>query len=77
MRTTLNLNDALLLEAKKLAVERQASLKAVIEEALCVWISQLRAREQAPASAGWPVIGYAVPRPGVDLSKTSSLLEVD
>lgn len=77
MRTTLNINDALLLETKKLAVERHASLKAVVEEALCSWISQLRSRQEAAASGGWPVISYAAPRQGVDLSRTSELLEAE
>ena len=45
MKTTLNLNDALVTEAKALAVQQRTSLTRLIEEGL-----QLRLRaQQAPA----------------------------
>ena len=43
MKTTLDLNEALLIEAKRVAAQRRTSLKAIVEHAL--------SREIRPAAA--------------------------
>lgn len=72
MRTTLDLNDALLLEAKRLAAERRTSVKALVEDGLRAVIG-VRLRETS--SAYWPIDQQAKPVPGVDLTRTAELLE--
>ena len=74
MRTTLDLNEALLVEAKRIAAEQHTSLKAVVEDGLRFLLSQ---RQQAgkPAASAWPVCTEAKPVPGIDLTSTSALLE--
>ena len=73
MRTTMDINDGLLIEAKRLATERNTSLKAVVEDGLrAVLSSQMRCAEPQYA---WPVCTRAKPVAGVDFSRTSDLLE--
>ena len=75
MKTTLNINDALLAEAKSMAARQQTSLTRLIEEGL-----QLRLRKQtrtARASApNLPVIkGRGGLAAGIDPTSNRSLLE--
>jgi hypothetical protein len=74
VRTTIRLDDDLLRDAKRAAVERGTTLTAVIEDAL------RRALAPAPATRREP---FRMPtfrgdglRPGVDLDDTASLLDV-
>jgi hypothetical protein len=76
MRTSFDLNDALLVEARRLAAEQHTSLKAVIEDGLRFLLaSRQRERHQA-TSDGWPVCTAAKPVPGVDLTSSSALLDL-
>ncbi len=78
MRTTINLPDALLVEAKKLAAKKGTSLTRVLEESLRLYLAEERARAQsARRPRSLPIIRDAVPQPGVDLDDTSTLLEVE
>ena len=52
MKTTLNLNDALLTEAKTLAAQQRTSLTRLIEEGLQL---RLRARSAPPRAIRLPV----------------------
>jgi hypothetical protein len=52
MKTTLNLNDALLTEAKTLAAQQRTSLTRLIEEGLQM---RLRARRTPPRAIRLPV----------------------
>lgn len=52
MKTTLNLNDALLTEAKTLAAQQRTSLTRLIEEGLQL---RLRARNVPPKTVRLPV----------------------
>ena len=52
MKTTLNLNDALLTEAKTLAAQQRTSLTRLIEEGLQL---RLRARDAPPRAIRLPV----------------------
>jgi hypothetical protein len=74
MRTTLDINDPLLAEAKSVAAQRGLSLKALVEEALR---ERLHARgdgsrlaEPLPTYSGSGLQG------GVDLTDSAALLEV-
>ena len=73
MRTSMDLNDALLIEAKRLAAERGTSLKALVEDGLRAVLGG-RLREAQPATA-WPIDTRAQPVPGIDLTRTSDLLD--
>jgi len=75
VKTTLDLNDALLAEAKALAAHRRTTLTRVIEEAL-----QLRLRAQAAprkrVRTRLPVFhGKGGLRPGVDPCSNASLIQ--
>jgi Bacterial antitoxin of type II TA system, VapB len=76
MRTTLDITDPLLVEAKRIADEQHSSLKAVVEDALRLLISR-RHSQTAQERPAWPVIDYAKPVPGIDLTKTSELLDLE
>jgi hypothetical protein len=73
MRTTLDLNDALIRRAKKAAAERGTTLTALIEEAL----AERLARPPRPARRRrlHTFKGDGL-RPGVELSDTSALLDL-
>jgi hypothetical protein len=77
MRTTLNLPDHLLVEAKKVAAERRLSLTRLMEESLRRYLAEDRAeRRNMPALRPLPVIEGARPVVGVDLDDTSALMEL-
>lgn len=75
MRTSIDLNDTLLMEAKRIATEQHTSLKAVVEDGLRFLICS---RRQVPSnvSSDWPVCTQAKPVAGVDLTRTGALLEL-
>jgi hypothetical protein len=74
MRTTINIDDALLAEAKQVAARTGRSLTAVVEDALR---QSLHRRHQASRRAiDLPVFGEGGMRPGVDLDDSAALLDV-
>jgi len=75
MRTTLDINDTLLIEAKQIAAEQHTSLKAVVEDSIRFLVSARR-QERQLAVADWPVCSQARPVPGVDLTRTSALMDL-
>lgn len=74
MRTTLDINDPLLAEAKRHAAQRGLSLKALVEEALRERLHSRgdgrRVAERLPTYSG------AGLQAGVDLTDGAALLEV-
>ena len=75
VRTTVRLNDAILKDAKKLALKRNISLTKLVEEAL-----QEKLYRRAGSSHGRRVDlvtfkGHGL-QPGVDLDDSAALLEV-
>lgn len=73
MRTTLDINDRLLAEAKSLAARRGLSLKALVEEALR---ERLHARgDRRRAAVALPTYSGDGLQPGVDLTDGAALLE--
>ena len=75
MRTTLNISDDLLAEAKVLAVKTHRSIGAVVDDALRVL---LRRGGAAAESAEWsfPTGGAGGLQPGVNLEDTAALAEL-
>lgn len=74
MRTTLDINDRLMAEAKRLAARRGLSFKALVEEALC---HRLHARADSPrVPVALPTYSGHGLQPGVDLNDGAALLEV-
>lgn len=75
MRTTIRLDDALLVEAKRHALESGTTLTAVIEEALR---DALRAKDNHPPPAPFKMLtfGGGGLRPGVDLDDSAALLDL-
>ena len=74
MRTTINLDDALLAEAKQVAARTGRSLTAVVEDALR---QSLYRRDPATRqSVELPVFGEGGTQPGVDLDDSAALLDL-
>jgi plasmid stability protein len=71
MRTTLNLDDELIKAAKIEAVRRGVSLTAMVEEGLR---QALQGRSGNRGRVKLPVYS-SMPRPGIDLTRTSELLD--
>ena len=78
MRTTVDLPEHLLVEAKKLAAERRVPLTRVFEESVRSYLSEQRMRAAAtPLRPRLPVLRKPALRPGVDLDDTSRLWELE
>jgi len=73
MRTTVRLDPALMRAAKKLAHDTHRTLTAVIEDALREVIA--RAKSAPPRVVLPPPVNLGGAMPGVDLIKTSELLD--
>jgi hypothetical protein len=75
MRTTLNISDDLLAEAKVLAVRTHRSIGAVVDDALRVL---LRRDGSEPATAAWtfPTSGAGGLQPGVNLDDSAALADL-
>ena len=76
MKTTLNISDPLLIEAKKVAAEERRSLGKVVEDALRLFLTQERSRPRTGRIA-LPVCNAGKPLRGLDLTDTSKLLEIE
>ena len=74
MRTTINLDDALLAEAKQVAARTGRSLTAVVEDALRE--SLHRRRPTTRPAVELPVFGEGGVQPGVDLDDSAALLDL-
>ena len=75
MRTTIQLDDQLLLEAKQYAAQTGRTLKAVIEDALREALARTEATRPQIRVPLKTFRGRGV-QPGVDLDDTSSLLDL-
>lgn len=75
MRTTIDLPDHLLVEAKKHAAERRIPLTRLVEDSLRTYLSEQRiAAVKVPPQL--PVLSEPVPRPEVNLDDTSQLWDL-
>lgn len=75
MRTTIRIDDALLNEARKHAIETGRTLTAVIQDALREVLAR-KEHFQPPRSFKLPAHGSGGLMPGVDLDNTSDLLDL-
>ena len=73
MRTTLSLDDQLLISAKHRAVEENISLARVIEHALRESLAKPRGVRETVRLITAPGLGV---KPGVDLNNSRSLLDI-
>jgi plasmid stability protein len=74
MRTTINLDDDLLAEAKQVAARTGRSLTAVVEDALRESLHRRHHTTRRPVEL--PTFGEGGVRPGVDLDDSAALLEL-
>lgn len=75
MRTTVNIDDALLGRARELAARSRRSLGDVVDDALRVHFA-LTSGERASDAIDLPVFGGSGLRPGVDLEDKESLSDL-
>ena len=76
MRTTVDLPDHLLVDAKKLAAERHVPLTRLFEESVRAYLAEQRGRSREEP-APLPVLTEARPVAGLDLDDTSRLWEIE
>ncbi|GAA5156299.1 ribbon-helix-helix domain-containing protein [Amycolatopsis dongchuanensis] len=69
----MTLDDALLREAKTVAVRSGRSFSAVLEDALRVWLAERADARRQAAGFRLPVDGEGGLRPGVDLGDKEAL----
>ena len=77
VRTTITLRPELLKAAKAFALERGTSLRAVIENALQMLLASVSEDDGAASFELITFCGEGGARPGIDLDKTSELLDLD
>lgn len=71
VRTTVNIDDALLRQARELALQTRRSLGDVIDDALKVMLTQPRPADRGAVSL--PTYGGSGLQPGVDLEDKEAL----
>jgi hypothetical protein len=74
MRTTINLDDDLLREAKRVAAAMDRSLSQLVEEALRERLAR-RQRQPKRERVSLPTFGGQGVRPGIDLRDWASVVE--
>lgn len=75
MRATIRISDTILKQAKKLALEKNISLNALIEEVLQEKLMQMNQHQKKKPVTIITVKGNGL-LPGVDLDNTADLLEL-
>ena len=75
MRTTINIHDDLLRQAKEAAARRQCTLGAVVEDALRKCLVQEQ-RDTGVRPTRLPTSGGNGLQPGVDLDSTADLIDI-
>jgi hypothetical protein len=76
VRTTIDVNEPLLDDAKRLAAERQVTLSTLVEDALRAFLNSRVAPEKRTRFRLHTVRGRLV-RPDLDLDRTSALVVED
>ena len=77
MRTTVDLPEHLLVEAKQLAARKRVSFTRIVQESVRLYLSEERARHASAEPPPLPLLDAPRVRPGVDLDDTSSLWELE
>jgi hypothetical protein len=76
MRTTIKLDDDLLIEAKAIAARTGRTFADVVEEAVRESFARRRSALQRARSLDLPSFGSGGLRPGVDLDDSAGLLDI-
>jgi len=76
MRTTVNIPDHLLVEAKKLAATKRTSLASIFEDSLRLYLTEHRSQSSPPSGWALPLSDAGKPVPGLDLNDVSELLDL-
>ena len=76
MRTTLNIADELLIEAKQLAARTGRTLTSVVEDALRAAFSRASTPRKEAERFELPTSGEGGVLPGVDLDNSAALLDI-
>jgi hypothetical protein len=76
MRTTVRLDESLLAEAKKLAIDTERSLTQVIEDSLRLALAQKQTKKNAKPIKLHTSKGGNGLQPGVDLSSNSAVQDL-
>ena len=76
MKTTLDLNDSLIANAKALAAQKRTTLTRVVEEGLRLRLASSKAAKAKAAGYKFPILrGKGGLAPGIDPSSNSSILD--
>jgi hypothetical protein len=75
MRTTISIDDALLAEAKRIAVGRRCSLSELLSEALREFVTARKSPGPSQAVRLLTFKGQGI-QPGVDLDHNASLVDL-
>jgi len=75
MRTTINIDEHLLKEAREVAVQTGRSLSEIVEEGVRVYLGQRR-RKPDPSRVSLATFGQGGLQPGVDLEDSANLLGI-
>ena len=75
MRTTLNINDTLLKEARKCSIERNCSLGEIVDEALRLSLVTQKKSDTAAVVRPLKTFAGSGIQPGIDLNNNASVLE--
>jgi hypothetical protein len=76
MRTTIKLDDGILIEAKAIAARTGRTFAEVVEEAVRESFARRRSVRQRSQAHDLPSFGSGGLRPGVDLDDNASLLDI-
>jgi len=76
MRTTIKLDDELLVEAKSIASRTGRTLAAVVEDAVRDSFARRRRLDSGLARPSLPAFGEGGLRAGVDLDDTDALMDI-
>lgn len=76
MRTTVNISDDLLAEAKVLAVRTRRSLGDVVDDALRILLQRDLRRDSADRSWSFPTTGAGGLQPGVNLDDREAVADL-
>ncbi|MFQ5739029.1 MAG: antitoxin [Acidobacteriota bacterium] len=74
MKTTIEISDELLIDAKKRAAELRKPLRAIMEEALRRELERITQRRSGEAKIEWVTVDGGLP-PGLDVSDRESMAE--
>ena len=75
MRTTINIDEHLLKEAREVSVQTRRSLSEIVEEGVRIYLGQ-RKRKAGPSRVSLVTFGQGGLQPGVDLDDSANLLGI-